>query len=166
MTHRTWTIRVSNSNTTATSESTEVSYAIGKREWNIQNDVFECNKGQPYVSQLKLTGCNEKEFTCDDGLCVWMDQRCDQVPQCRDTSDEFNCHLLLLGGHYNKGVPPISVDDKGSVIPVDVNISIDLMKIVHMEEADHFIEFQFEINLEWREKRVSYQNLKLFKIKK
>ena len=41
---------------------------------------------------LKLSGCNpevlsEGKFTCDDGQCVTMEQRCDQVPDCRDKSD-------------------------------------------------------------------------------
>ena len=34
------------------------------------------------------------------------------------------------------------------------------MKVVEIEETDHSIHLQFEINLQWRENRVKYQNLK------
>ena len=34
------------------------------------------------------------------------------------------------------------------------------MKVVEIEERDHSIYLQFQINLQWRENRVKYQNLK------
>ena len=48
----------------------------------------------------------------------------------------------------------------GRTIPAQVNISITLMKVVEIEETDHSIHLKFEINLQWRENRVKYQNLK------
>ena len=54
---------------------------------------------------MKLTGCKEDEFTCDDGQCVKMERRCDQVtgkePNCRDKSDENGCQLIVLENNYN-----------------------------------------------------------------
>ena len=41
-----------------------------------------------------------------------------------------------------------------------LRISITLMKVVKIEETDHSIHLKFEINLQWRENRVKYQNLK------
>ena len=61
---------------------------LGRNNWLITNDsdgkfrllkkgyeilyVFkECNKGRPYNTTLKLSGCNkDEEFTCDDGQCI------------------------------------------------------------------------------------------------
>ena len=34
------------------------------------------------------------------------------------------------------------------------------MKVVEIEEVDHSIHLQFKINLQWKENRVKYQNLK------
>ena len=34
------------------------------------------------------------------------------------------------------------------------------MKVVEIEETDHSIHLQFEIDLQWKENRVKYQNLK------
>ena len=59
-------------------------------------------------------------------------------------------------------VPPFTVTStERKIVPVILNISIDLLKIVDMEETGHKIDFQFQITLEWREsKRVVYHNLK------
>ena len=69
---------------------------------------------------------------------------------------------MVRGKGYNKGVPPFFVRSSDySIIPVQLNISIDLLKIVNIEETHHEIDFQFEIKLEWRESdRIVYHNLK------
>ena len=164
-----WTLSMEDSemNTFGTSEASLVSFALGKHKWRIQNDSYECSNGSPYVIELKLTGCGEGKFTCNDGQCVTMEQRCDQLANCRDKSDERHCELVKSEDGYNRKVPPITsvsstwrseADDR--VVPVPVNISITLMKVVEIEETDHSIHLQFEISLEWRENRVKYLNLK------
>ena len=104
--------------------------------------------------------CGEGEFTCDDGQCIAMKERCNQVPDCQDESDEDSCHLVVLKNNYNKNIPPIERSIDGSAVPAQVGISITLMKVVEIEEVDHSIHLQFQINMRWRENRVTYQNLK------
>ena len=105
--------------------------------------------------------CKEGDFTCDDGQCVRMVERCNQVPDCRDKSDENGCQLIVFENNYNENIPPIGRTAKGVAIPASVSISITLMKVVEIEETDHSIHLQFEINMQWRENRVKYQNLKI-----
>ena len=155
-----WMLTDAKSNVTAVSRATEVSYVLGKHEWTISNDVYECGQGKAYTAMLKLTGCKEKgEFTCDNGQCVKMEERCNQLTNCRDKSDERNCQIIWLDDGYNKNVPPISGADN-RVVPADVSVSITLMKVVEIEETDHSIHLQFQISLQWKENRVTYQNLK------
>ena len=104
--------------------------------------------------------CGDGEFTCDDGQCIAMKERCNQVPDCQDESDEDSCHLVVLKNNYNKNIPPIGSARDGSIIPVNVSLSITLMKVVEIEEVDHSIHLQFQISLSWKENRVMYQNLK------
>merc|ERR1711894_867100 len=116
------------------------------------------------MTMLKLTGCDpEGEFTCNDGQCIQMKRRCDQVPDCRDESDERGCKVIVLKDGYNKNVPPIgrlvdrewlTKEKDGSLIPADVSISITLMKVVEIEEVDHSIHLQFQLDMEGKPSEV------------
>ena len=52
-------------------------------------------------------------------------------------------------------VPPIETKD-----PVNVSVSIDVLKLVDIDEEDYSIEIQFEISMKWKENRATYHNLK------
>ena len=158
--HSAWVISDSVFNCTGVTNAEKDSYALGKHEWTITGDSPHCGRGGHYTTWLVLTGCLEGEFTCDDGQCVSMDQRCDQLPDCRDKSDERGCQLLVVEEGYNKIVPPVGLAADRSMIPVAVDVSIVLLKIVQIEEEAHAIDFQFEIIMEWKDNRVSYHNLK------
>ena len=162
-----WKITSARSNISAVTKIAKTSYAMGKYEWFIEND--ECNDGLPYTTWLKLTGClsdydenwvKHHRFTCNDGQCIMLEERCNQIKNCEDGSDEKDCQLLILKDGYNKNVPPIIVTTDFNLIPTPVSISIVLMKIVAMEETQHSIDFQFEIILKWKDNRAIYQNLK------
>ena len=160
-----WVLTDSLSNITAVSRADKKSYVLGKHKWTVTGDVFDCQKGEPtaepYTTYLKLSGCNPRgEFTCNDGQCVTMEQRCNQIPNCRDKSDEIDCKLLILENNYNKKVPPIVPTGGDEFNQTRVDISMVLLKIVSMVEVEHKIDFQFGIILEWKENRVKYHNLK------
>ena len=149
-----WRIDVIDSNVTAMSSASFASFTLGKHNWTINGDRG-CGFGENYTKELKMSGCTEGKFTCNDGQCVRMDQRCNQVPDCEDESDERNCRILELKDGYNKEVPPINSSD-----PVNVSVSIDLLRLVDIDAEDYSIEIQFEVSLNWKEKRAMYKNLK------
>ena len=158
-----WFIKREGSLATANTNASQASYALGKESWTISGDSDKCSRNQEsYTIEMKLTACNEDEFTCDDGQCVQMEKRCNQLPNCRDESDEIGCQIILLKPGYNKRVPPIksAIFHGDSIIPVTVKVSLNLLKVVSLEEEDHSIELQFQINLQWKEKRATYHNLK------
>ena len=157
-----WTISDDVWNTTAVTNAPKDSYALGKHEWMVSDDDINCHNGENYTTFLKLTGCLEGEFTCDDGQCVRMEQRCDQLPDCADESDERGCKLLVLKEGYNKRVPPITAKSAldRTIVPVSVAVSIVLMEVVSIDEVDHSIQLQFEVILNWKDNRATYLNLK------
>ena len=154
-----WRISVVGSNITGFSEASKASYALGKHKWTIQGGNF-CDQDPLSMVELKLTGCPEGSFTCDDGQCVTMDKRCNQLAECPDKSDEKSCNLLVLEKSYNKNIPPISSSKEGKVLKVQVSVSIDLLSIVSIKTDVNSIQFQFKITLEWMENRATYHNLK------
>ena len=122
-----WVLSMYGQNTTAQSKASKRSFLLGKHSWTVEGDNFNCNEGKPYTTQLKLTGCKEGEFTCSDGQCIPMERRCDQLPDCRDESDEQECKLLVLKKGYNKNIAPVSRNSNDRVVPVNVTISIMLI---------------------------------------
>ena len=158
----TWRMIVADKNVTATSNAPHASFTVGKQNWTIEGDKG-CNEGKPYVTEMKMSGCQKGKFTCNDGQCVRMDERCNQLPDCRDMSDEQDCRIFFLKEGYNKRVPPISAteDSRRELTPVNVDVSLTLFKVVSMVEEEHSIELEFEIRLEWKEHRATYHNLKL-----
>ena len=86
--------------------------------------------------------------------------RCNQLSDCEDGSDESSCHLVVLKDSYNKMVPPIRRAVDHTMIPATVNVSIILLKIVEIDEENHAIDFQYEIILKWRDNRLVFNNLK------
>ena len=60
---------------------------------------------------------------------------------------------------YNKNVPPVPVKHKDNGM-VEVSVSVDILKVVNIDEEDYSIEIQFSILLKWVEDRVTYQHLK------
>ena len=157
-----WIINDDVQNVTAVSKAAKYSFALGKHQWWVTGDDKSCHEGKPYATFLKLTGCHDGDFTCDNGQCVKMEQRCDQLPDCVDESDEMGCRLLVLKDSYNKRVPPISAKSglDRTIIPVSVGVSIVLMEVVSIDEVDHSIQLQFEMILDWKENRATYLNLK------
>ena len=114
------------------------------------------------LSETKNTECKESEYTCNDGQCVQMDQRCDQIPNCKDRSDEKGCQLVVLNEGYNKEVPPFvsfNTTHTGRIIPVKVNVSIELFNVTSIDEVANTIDFKFEIDLQWFDHRHTYNNL-------
>ena len=150
-----WKMLTAFFNTSALTNAKPDTFILGKHKWSISGDSEECYFGKPYTTELKLTGCAEGDFTCNDGQCVKMEERCNQEPDCRDKSDENECQLIVFENNYNKNIPPIE-----GLVPTQINISITLMKVVEIKETSHSIKLKFEIKLQWKEKRVKYQNLK------
>ena len=149
--------------TTALSEAIYSSFALGSRNWTISNDNWNCSRrGESYSRRLKLTGCMKGEFTCSDGQCIKMDERCDQIIHCKDNSDEKNCVLLLFKEEesYNKEVAPFTINKDKTKDPVKVNVSTSLMNVLAISERDHTIDLKLGITLKWYDNRVLYNNLK------
>ena len=95
-------------------------------------------------------------------MCVLsMNERCDQIIQCQDKSDEDKCSLLVFEESYNKLVPPVSFNSSGNnIIPVSIRVSTSLRNVLEISEFTHTIDLKLGISLEWYDNRLLFHNLK------
>ena len=50
---------------------------FGRHKWRIENNI--CNEGRTSSEILQLSACPEGGFTCDDGKCLEISQRCNNI---------------------------------------------------------------------------------------
>ena len=50
---------------------------LGRHKWKIENNV--CNEGTTNYQTLQLSACDQGQFTCDDGKCLDISQRCNNI---------------------------------------------------------------------------------------
>merc|ERR1719474_853343 len=127
---------------------------VGRHNWRIENNV--CNQGETSIETLLISGCKEDQFTCDDGKCLSINQRCNNIEDCDDVSDEKNCKTIAIDPEkYLKSKPPPS---GGKKLPV--TLSCDIMVVQDIQEVSQYIKLKFRLSLNWKDARVSFYNIK------
>ncbi len=88
----------------------------------------------------------------------YLSSRCDGEIDCIEDggSDEENCSLVLIDDSYLKTFPaPPLVTKKNPIY-----VSVDVIKILNINEVDAVISVQFQLDLTWVDRRVKFRNLK------
>ena len=105
---------------------------MGRHRWRVENNV--CNGGITNYQDLLISGCEEGDFTCDDGKCLDISQRCNNIEvkydtlsllvhfkffqECDDVSDEKSCKTVYVDPEkYLKTKPPPSIE-KSTKLPI------------------------------------------------
>ena len=55
----------------------DIMLPVGRHKWRVENNA--CNEGETSPEILLLSGCDEGQFTCDDGKCLEISQRCNGI---------------------------------------------------------------------------------------
>ena len=84
-----------------------------------------------------------------------MNQRCDLQVDCPDSSDEMGCTILRIDkSTYIKEYPPITVNSRYEPIKVPINVSIDILKILDINEVEGTFTVSFELHSSWVDDRL------------
>ena len=136
---------------------------MGKHYWKFYGDLcYEDGEKHPVV----FTTCNQgekngdnSEFTCNDGLCVPMEKRCDGRFHCEDLSDEEGCKKVNIKKQYSKLSIPYELDEDENVLQLKLNVSIKIIEILKVEEIDSIFKLKFYLLSSWDDDDLSYENL-------
>ena len=151
-----WVLQnVNNPNVTAICKVPFKTLAIGNHDWNISGDK-NCKDG---THPLSLTSCNEDEFTCNNGLCINLTQRCDGKVDCKDDSDELDCEVVEVGDSYNNLLAP-TPPEGNKASKISLNITIIIHTISGFSEIEGTFDSQFSLAMVWFDKRLSYHYLR------
>ena len=143
--------------TRAISKASRASLAIGTNLWKVYNDSKRCSVETEYEASLTLTGCTEDEFTCVDGFCVDMEQRCDGVVHCRDKSDEVGCSKVAIESSYSSIIAPPPMRNNTKAV---VRIAITIHSILKISEIEETFYVSFDQDTSWFDPRLEYHNIK------
>ena len=100
---------------------------------------------------ISFTKCGDDQFTCNDGLCVDIGDRCNRDPGCLDQSDEFNCKIINPGKSYQSFIapPPNNETEK----KVQIHIASDIVAILDIDEIASIFQVQFFLHFSWYDPR-------------
>ena len=143
--------------TKAVTKALLTSMAIGTNLWTIHNDSQRCSSSSQYDVTLTLTGCSDDEFTCKEGFCVDMEQRCDGIVNCRDKSDEVGCSKLVVEDSYSRNIAPPPVSNRKKTA---IRIAITIHSILQIDEIGETFSISFNQDALWTDPRLLYKNLK------
>lgn len=97
------------------------------------------------------------EFTCSNGYCLNLEERCDGKVDCQDASDEKDCKAFITFPGYNQFlVPPAVGNDSSLTMKVSVNID----DIITIDENNGDFKTKITFVRKWVNTQLTYQNLK------
>ena len=136
-----WNMSVSHKPTVAaTSKAKFETLTLGSHEWEITDDK-DCMKGVE-TKILTISSCSTEQYTCNDGLCVDLDLRCDGKPDCTDESDQLRCKLIDANESYQKFLTPPPIGDAKRL---RMKLEVDLISIGDIQEIESTVKFQFTL---------------------
>ncbi|KAK8394124.1 hypothetical protein O3P69_006367 [Scylla paramamosain] len=131
-------------------------YPMGMQQWQLLEDYEVCGKSKDTQHMLSLSACHAFEYTCGDGTCVNLSQRCDLRVDCPDNTDEIGCEKLVKPQDYLSSLTPAGVEPG----PLALNLSLQVLGFSEINLRDLKLTVDLATTLSWYDQRLQYRNLK------
>ena len=139
---------------TTTLSTSGVSLPVGRRIWTWSAKLDD----RPMDIILTFTVCRTTEFSCDDGQCIPIVQRCNDVVNCKDSSDEKNCNVIKKPKGYDAMyVPPTR---PGEELPAALGYHLDVYNMGRITTDEGKARIDLGLTMTWYDSRVDFSNLK------
>ncbi|XP_071548102.1 uncharacterized protein [Panulirus ornatus] len=130
-------------------------YPFGIQRWTLGFSV--CNLAEGASVSLTLSMCGVGKFTCADGGCISLAQRCDLRLDCLDHSDEAQCSLVAVPDGYQTTIPPPPTTPNK---PLPIYFTIIILSFPTIVTDDLTFTASLQLKLRWMDTRLNYLNLK------
>ena len=75
-------------------------------------DLGICGLQNGQSHMLTLSDCHPVKYTCNNGQCIDLSNKCDGLIDCADGTDELECEFLVLDKNYSKNKLPLIQKDE------------------------------------------------------
>ncbi|KAF2356256.1 Low-density lipoprotein (LDL) receptor class A repeat [Trinorchestia longiramus] len=132
----------------------DMAVPIGRAVWTWSDKL----PGQSDDITLTFTVCRTSEFSCEDGQCIPFQQRCDDVLNCRDSSDEKSCSVIKAPKNYDPVyIPPLRA---GEVLPAPIGYHVDVYNLGRITTDEGRAKIDLGLTMTWFDPRIDFSNLK------
>ena len=137
----------------------KMTYPVGRLIWQSVDDYCEIgDEVHGDRKYLTLSQCQfGREFTCDSGHCIDIKKRCDRIKDCKDNSDEDDCHVIEVPSSYQKIRFPKKNGLSDHPLYLMTHILVESINVI--DTMNMIIELTIRVRIRWTDGRIRLKNL-------
>lgn len=140
-----WSAKGSGFNMTLVNDDI-TTFPVGRLQWHVHDEPCKVAESK----YMTFSQCEfGKEFTCDSGHCIDVQNKCDYHGDCEDNSDEKQCSYIIIPQSYKKLEAPNST----------IHVRITIQSVHEINTIDMMVELTTLVSMKWYDGRLKFKNL-------